>query len=313
MRGYRTPNYFATGDWYEVVKLVVRELEGYRYRRQTMHSPQDRSKSRARQDRPAPCGGGLGYDVAVDPAAPRGADNVNPSASFATTHWTLILAAGGERSADAQRAMAVLCEMYWYPVYAFVRRQGTDADESMDLTQGFFARLLEKRDLPGAERGRGRFRWWLLLAVKHYLSNERDRSRAAKRGGGKKAVSIDAVDAESRYRLEPSHDYTPERIFERRWALTLLDHVLTALREECAAGGKSELFESLKDCLGSTPKDDRYKRAAEELQMTEGAVRMASHRLRRRYRELLREQIAQTVETPEQIEEEIAFLFDAVG
>jgi RNA polymerase sigma factor (sigma-70 family) len=261
----------------------------------------------------APLTSSVEYDVAVDPAAPGGANNVNPSGSFATTRWTMILAAGNEGSADAQRAVAALCESYWYPVYAFVRRQGADADDAMDLTQGFFARLLEKRDLAGVERGRGRFRWWLLLAVKHYLANERDRSRAAKRGGGKKAVSIDAADAESRYRLEPSHDDTPERIFERRWALTLLDQVLTALREECAAEGKSQLFESLKYCLAGTPQDDRYQRAAEELQMTEGAVRMAAHRLRRRYRELLRQQIAQTVETPEQIEEEIAFLFDAVG
>jgi RNA polymerase sigma-70 factor (ECF subfamily) len=255
----------------------------------------------------------LEYNTDVDPAAPRGADNINPSRSFATTHWTLVLAAANEASADARRAMAALCEAYWYPVYAFVRRQGTDADDAMDLTQGFFVRLLEKRDLAGVKRGRGRFRWWLLLAVKHYLANERDRSRAAKRGGGRKAVSIDAADAESRYRLEPSHDYTPERIFERRWALALLDQVLTALHEECTSEGKPQLFESLKDCLGGTPPDDRYQRAAEQLAMTEGAVRMAAHRLRRRYRELLRQQIAQTVETPEQIEEEIAFLFDAVG
>ena len=126
-------------------------------------------------------------------------------------------------------------------------------------------------------------------------------------------ISIDAADAESRYRLEPSHDYTAERIFERRWALTLLDQVLNSLRQECVAEGKAQMFESLKDCLGGTPLEGRYQRAADELGMAEGAVRMAAHRLRRRYRELLRQQIAQTVETPEQIEEEIAFLFDAVG
>jgi RNA polymerase sigma-70 factor (ECF subfamily) len=209
--------------------------------------------------------------------------------------------------------MASLCETYWYPVYAYVRRQGGDADEALDLTQGFFARLLEKRDLAGVDRGRGRFRSWLVAAVKHYLANERDRSRADKRGGGRPALSIDADDAESRYRLEPSHDVTAERVFERRWALTLLEQVLSALREESAAGGKAELFEALKECIGGRPGDSRYREVATELGMAEGAVRMAAHRLRKRYRELLRQHIAQTVETPEQIEEEIAFLFQAVS
>jgi len=209
--------------------------------------------------------------------------------------------------------MAALCETYWYPVYAFIRRQGADADEAMDLTQGFFARLLERRDLAAVDRARGRFRSWLVAAVKHYLANERDRARADKRGGGRKAISIDAADAESRYRLEPSHELTPERVFERRWALTLLNQVLSTLRAESEAEGKGAVFDALKDCIGGRPADARYREAGDELGMNEGAVRMAAHRLRRRYRELLRRQIAETVETSDQIEDEINFLFEAVG
>jgi len=235
------------------------------------------------------------------------------SRTFGTTHWTVVLNAGRAPSAEAERAMAALCETYWYPVYAFIRRQGGSADDAMDLTQGFFARLLEKRDLASVDRGRGRFRSWLVAAVKHFLANERDRSRADKRGGGRRAISIDAANAESRYRLEPSHELTPERVFERRWALTLLDQVLTALRMEFEAEGKDGLFDALKAFIGGRPDDSRYGDLARQLGMAEGAVRMAAHRLRRRYRELLRQHIAQTVETPEQIEEEIAFLFSAVG
>jgi RNA polymerase sigma-70 factor (ECF subfamily) len=233
--------------------------------------------------------------------------------TFATTHWTVVVNAGHAPSAEATRAIAALCETYWYPVYAFVRRQGRNADDALDLTQGFFARLLEKRDLAGVDRERGRFRSWLVAAVKHFLSNERDRSRADKRGGGRPQVSIDAADAESRYQLEPSHELTAERVFERRWALTLLGQVLAALRGESAAEGKERLFDQLKECLGGRPGDGRYRLVADELGMGEGAVRMAAHRLRRRYRELLRQAIAQTVETPEQVDEEIAFLFTAVG
>lgn len=233
--------------------------------------------------------------------------------SFATTHWTMIVTAGRDASPEARRAMGSLCEAYWYPVYAFIRRQCGDADEAVDLTQGFFTRLLEKRHLAGLERGRGKFRWWLLLAVKHYLANERDRARAAKRGGGRRPVSIDADDAESRYRLEPSHGVTPERIFERRWALALLERVLSNLQQECLAEGKGRLFDALKESLGGGGHEGRYAQVAAELQMGEGAVRTAAHRLRRRYRELLRHEIAQTVETAEQVDEEIQFLFEAVG
>ena len=209
--------------------------------------------------------------------------------------------------------MAALCETYWYPVYAFVRRQGQGSEEAMDSTQGFFARLLEKGDIAGVDRGRGLFRSWVMAAVKHYLANERDRARAAKRGGGRLPISTNPADAESRYRLEPSHELTAERVFERRWALALLDQVLSALRSESVGGGREGLFEALKSCIGGRPGDGRYREVAGQFQMAEGAVRMAAHRLRVRYRELLRARIAETVETPEQVDEEIAFLLTAVG
>jgi RNA polymerase sigma-70 factor (ECF subfamily) len=225
----------------------------------------------------------------------------------------MVLAAGRAPAGEGRRAMEALCERYWYPVYAFVRRRGCDADEGMDVTQGFFARLLEKGDLASVERGHGRFRSWLLAAVKHYLANERDKARAEKRGGGVSPLPIDPGDAEDRYRLEPSHEMTPERVFERRWALALLEQTLADLRAECRADGKEALFDALKGHLSGRGGETHYRDVGEALGMAEPAVRMAASRLRRRYRDLLHGHIADTVETPEQLEEEIAFLFSAVG
>jgi len=233
------------------------------------------------------------------------------SGSFPTTRWTLVVAAGHAGPEETRRALSELCEAYWYPVYAFIRRDGADAERALDLTQGFFTRLLEKGDLADVDRSRGKFRSWLLSSARHFVANEHDRERAAKRGGGRAVLSIDAADAESRYRLEPPSGMTPERIFERRWALTLLGQVLDALRRECAHEGRLHQFDVLKDCLAGG--DGMNGIAAKELGMSDAAVRMAVHRLRRRYRELLRWKIGHTVETPEQIEEEIEFLFDAVG
>lgn len=210
-----------------------------------------------------------------------------------------------------RRALAELCETYWYPVYAFIRRDGADSERAMDLTQAFFARLLEKGDLADVDRGKGRFRSWLLASVKHFIANERDRERAAKRGGGRPLASIDTSDADSRYRMEPSRDMTPEQVYERRWALTLLDQVLEVLRQECADEGRGRQFDVLKECLSGG--EGVNSQAAQELGMSDAGVRMAVIRLRRRYRELLRWKIAQTVETPEQIEDEILFLFGAVS
>jgi RNA polymerase sigma-70 factor (ECF subfamily) len=233
------------------------------------------------------------------------------SCSFPATRWTLVIAAGHAGAEETRRALSELCEAYWYPVYAFIRRDGADAERALDLTQGFFARLLEKGDLADVDRNRGKFRSWLLSSARHFVANEHDRERAAKRGGGRAGISIDAADAESRYRLEPASGMTPDRVFERRWALTLLGQVLDALRQECAHEGRLRQFEVLKDCLAGG--DGANSIAAQQLGMSDAGVRMAVHRLRRRYRELLRWKIGQTVDTPEQVEEEIEFLFGAVG
>jgi RNA polymerase sigma factor (sigma-70 family) len=237
---------------------------------------------------------------------------------FATTRWTLVTAAGKQGTPEARRALSDLCRLYWYPVYAFVRRRGHSADDALDLAQGFFTRLIEKNDLADADRTRGRFRSWLLTAVKNYLANEWDRASAAKRGGGRAIYSfdIDPDDAERRYRHEPAHQVTPERIFDRRWALTLLEQALTTLEAESAAEGKKDLFEALKPTLtadGRDVRDPSYRDLAVQMGMTEGAVKVAAHRLRRRYRDLLREQIAETVERPEDVDEEIRDLFAALS
>jgi RNA polymerase sigma-70 factor (ECF subfamily) len=231
------------------------------------------------------------------------------SPRFATTHWSMVIAAGGGSSPQAQEALATLCGDYWYPLYVFIRRQGFSAEESQDLTQEFFARLLEKHFLAEANREKGRFRSFLLIACKHFLSNERDRARAKKRGGAKKLLSIDGADAETRYRLEPAHDLRPERLFERRWVLTLLDMVLSRLRNESVRAGKEVQFETLKHFLTGDKNQMSYRQTASQLGMTEAAVKVAAHRLRRRYRQLLREEIAKTLADAESIEDEIRELF----
>jgi RNA polymerase sigma factor (sigma-70 family) len=232
---------------------------------------------------------------------------------FATTRWSLVLAAGQRSSPQSSAALATLCENYWYPLYAYVRRRGQDADEAQDFTQAFFARLLEKNDLAAADPGRGRFRSFLLASLKHFLANEWDRSRAQKRGGGRAALSIDFRTAEERYRAEPSHDLTPEKIFERRWALVLLENVLARLHDESAQAGKTDSFDHLKGFLTGEQSAITYGQLAAELNMSEGAVKVAVHRLRRRYRELLRAEIEETVADAEEIDQEIRDLFSALG
>jgi RNA polymerase sigma-70 factor (ECF subfamily) len=232
---------------------------------------------------------------------------------FATTHWTLILNARGSDAPLAREALEKLCRSYWYPLYAFVRRQGRGPHDAQDLTQEFFARLLEKHYLEEVDRAKGRFRSFLLAALKHFLSNEWDRQRAHKRGGASPHVPIDTQFAESRYGLEPAHEQTPEKLFERRWALTLLDQVLARLREEFVAAGKTGHFEELKVVLTSDKRSIPYAELGTRLGLSEGAVKVAVHRLRRRYRELLRAEIAGTVAGPEEVEEEIRHLFAALA
>ncbi len=232
---------------------------------------------------------------------------------FATTHWSLVVAARDRAAPEARDALAALCGLYWYPLYAFVRRQGHPADQAQDLTQGFFARLLEPDFFKAVDRSRGKFRSFLLAACKHYLANERDRARAVKRGGGRPVLSLDFAGADQRYHHEPAHQLTPERLFERRWALTLLDQVLTRLRQEFDEAGKAAVFQTLKGVLTGESGKVPYHDLAARLALSEGAVKVAVHRLRRRYRELLREEIARTLDDPGLVEEEIRDLFAALG
>ena len=236
---------------------------------------------------------------------------------FTTTRWSLVLAAAGKGAAnapDAREAMASLCRTYWYPLYAFVRRSGYGHEDAMDLTQGFFSKMLEKNDLRTVDPARGRFRSWLLGCLKHFLANEHDRATAQKRGGGKRIYNfdLDPDDAESRYRLEPAHELTPEKIFDRRWAMVLIENVLNQLRAECAASDKAKLFETVKPYLWGE-RNESYAEAAPTLDMTEAALKAAVHRLRKRYKDLLRLEISHTVHSAAEVDEEIRDLFAALA
>jgi RNA polymerase sigma-70 factor (ECF subfamily) len=228
--------------------------------------------------------------------------------SFATTHWSIVLAAAHDSRPDAHAALATLCETYWYPLYAYVRRLGYKAEDAQDLTQGFFAALLEKQYVKAADRERGRFRSFLLTALKRFLSKEYDRAHAQKRGGKASPISLDWEVGESRYALEPSHDVTPEAVYQRRWALTVLDRVIVRLRQPYTHAGKERVFDGVKAFLTGETGAPPYEQVGRELGMSEGAVKVAVHRLRRRYRDLLRSEIAQTVADPEAVEDELKYL-----
>jgi RNA polymerase sigma factor (sigma-70 family) len=232
---------------------------------------------------------------------------------FRTTHWSLVLAAGRPGEPKAVEALAKLCQCYWYPLYAYVRRRGYRIEDAQDLTQDFFARLLEKNSLEVASRERGRFRTFLLAGLANFLNNHWDRTRAAKRGGGYELVSWDAQTAEERYQQEPSHDETPEKIFERRWALTVLESALHTLREEYRAAGKGPLFEALHFYLSGDRSAEGYAGVAATLGLSEGAIKVAVHRLRQRFGDSLRLTIGQTLGRVEDIEEERAHLLSMLG
>jgi RNA polymerase sigma-70 factor (ECF subfamily) len=229
--------------------------------------------------------------------------------NFSTTRWSLVVAAGNSRDPHYTEALAELCEAYWYPVYAFVRRQGMEPDRAQDLTQGFFTEVLEKRTLKAARQDRGRFRSFLLAALKFYLSHERDRADAKKRGGGRVPIRLDADTAEGRYSLEPAETDTPETLFERRWALQLLERAVGRLREEQKESALPDRSLRLVNHLTGETTAPGYKRVAQELGMTESAVKVAMYRLRGRFRELLREEVLQTVADPESIDDELRYLF----
>jgi len=231
---------------------------------------------------------------------------------FATTHWSVVLAAGQGADAEASAALEQLCRTYWYPLYAYVRREGSSATDAQDLTQEFFARLLEKNYLAQVERQKGKFRSFLLAALRHFLADQRDRARAVKRGGGADCLSLDAQTAEGRYRLEPVDRMDAEKIYERRWAMTLLEQALTRLRDENVAAGKTELFERLRDFVAGES-DVSCGEAAAQLALTESAVKSALHRLRQRYRELVREEVAHTVADPAEIDTELRYLITVMS
>jgi DNA-directed RNA polymerase specialized sigma24 family protein len=232
---------------------------------------------------------------------------------FATTRWSMVVAAGRKASPGTDQALAELCQAYWYPLYSYVRHQGYSAHDAQDLTQAFFARLLEKNFLAGVNRELERFRAFLLAALKHFVSNERDRERAKKRGGGRSVICWDAHDAESRYRMEPATELTAERMFDRQWAVSVLDRTLVRLEKDYLRSGKSALFEALKATLTEERGAVPYKTLADLLQMTEGAVKVAVHRLRQRYRTHLQAEIAHTVTEPAEVEAELRDLMAALG
>ncbi len=224
---------------------------------------------------------------------------------FATTHWSAVLAARDPASPRAAEALAELCRAYWYPLYAYVRRQHRNAEDAQDLTQEFFARLLTKSYLTAVHPEKGKFRWFLLSAVKRFLNNEQRRALAGKRGGGTLHVPFDGEKAEDRYRLEAADHLSPDKLYDRAWAVNLIEAANQSLEEEYLLEGKAEPFRHLKVFLSGDRTDQNYAEIGARLGMTEGAVKVAVHRLRQRYREALREQIAQTVTTRTEIEEEL--------
>jgi RNA polymerase sigma factor (sigma-70 family) len=239
---------------------------------------------------------------------------IDPSAKrFLTTRWSLLLAARGDDAKAAREALEALCAAYWYPLYAFVRRKGHDADSAQDLVQGFLTRLIEKGDVAAIDRRKGRFRSFLMAACSHYLANQADHQRAVKRGGGRAPISIDRLKAEGRYHGEPAHEWTAESLFDRQWALTLLDRVLERLEAEMNDAGKSRQFSALRPALLGGAERVPYVQIADTLGISEEAARSAAQRLRRRYRELLREEVGRTIDEPSEVDSEIRSLFSILG
>lgn len=232
---------------------------------------------------------------------------------FATTHWSVVLTAGDARAPAASQALAQLCEGYWYPIYAYVRRRVSGVHEAQDLTQAFFEQLLERRAFEAADPERGRFRAFLLTACKRILINEWHKDRAVKRGGGRRPLSFDFDSGESKLGLVAADTLTPDELYDQKWAITLLERVMDQLRAEYAAKDRLAYFETLKNYLAGSPQDASFATAAQALGISDTTAKVAAHRMRKRYRELLRGEIAQTVERPEEIDEEIRDLFNVLG
>jgi RNA polymerase sigma-70 factor (ECF subfamily) len=232
---------------------------------------------------------------------------------FATTHWSIVLAAGQDAHGGSDRALSTLCQTYWYPLYAYVRRRVGNPDEAQDLTQSFFAQLLERHVLAIADPQRGRFRAFLLTAMKNFLNNEWNKARTQKRGGRVARLSLDFDSVESRYGMEPSHDVTPEKLYERQWTLTLLDRVLDRLQAELAAKNRQRHFDVLRDFLTGDPASPDYSDAARQLGISPAAAKQAAYRMRKQYRQLLRAEVAETVADANDVEDEIRSLLDSLG
>jgi RNA polymerase sigma-70 factor (ECF subfamily) len=239
--------------------------------------------------------------------------SLSGSGRFATTHWSVVLRAGRPKAPGYQDALQSLCRSYWFPLYVYLRRQGYNNQRAEDYTQAFFCRILEKKVLSMADSKRGKFRSFLLSALKNFLLDEYDRANAQKRGGGRKILSIDFKGAENQYSMEPADSLTPEKLFDKSWALTVLDRTMTRLKTELTSQNKQQFFEHLKIYLTTGKDTIPYRDKAAQMNMTEGNVRTAVHRLRRRYRKLLRDEIAQTVTAEDQIDEEIDDLFNALA
>jgi RNA polymerase sigma factor (sigma-70 family) len=240
-------------------------------------------------------------------AAPGGAGQFN------TTHWSVVLMAGKNATPQSAEALEKLCRTYWHPLYLFIRRQGQGPEDAQDLTQEFFSRLLERNDFGMVDPRKGKFRTFLLTSLTHFLSNERDRAQAAKRGGGQKLISLDELKAGEFFQFEPASDLSPDKLFDQRWAMIVLEQALNRLRQETAAEGKGERFERLKPFLTEDPGEGEYAKVAEQLGMTGQAVAVGVHRLRQRYRELVRAEVANTVLGPLEIDEEMKHLLGALN
>lgn len=239
--------------------------------------------------------------------------NARVARRFASTHWSLVVSAARQSSPHSREALEELCAIYWPPLYWHVRRLGYDAAQAQDLTQGFFCRLLEKRALEYVDRERGKFRSFLLASLRHYLANEYDHAHAQKRGGGQTILPIDLRSAESGYSLEPSHDLTAEKLFEKRWALTVLETSLAALQRQYQQAGKAGLFDAIAPFMTAQSDLTTYAEIAQRLDMTESAVRMAVSRMRRRYRDKIRTEVARTLDDSDDIDQEMQHLLEALG
>jgi RNA polymerase sigma-70 factor (ECF subfamily) len=245
-------------------------------------------------------------------------DQLNPvpagrNSFFSTTHWSVVLQAGSEHLGESSSALEKLCRTYWFPLFAFLRRKGRSEEDAKDLTQQFFSRLLERRDFQTVDARKGKFRTFLLTSLTHFLSNERERAQAAKRGGGKTIFSLDGLTPDQLRRYEPASDLTPDKLFDQRWALTLLETAVAQLQAELAVAGKGEQFVELKTFLTNEPRDGEYAILAKRLGGTGQAIAVTVHRMRQRYRELVRAEVASTVSSPTEVEEEMRHLCAALN